>query len=87
LAVCRCGIALHFVVVATAHLLQDVVPLVPPATLMQGMGIDRLEGCRQPTTTVGDDQQSLLAFQPTAVEVLPQAFPSALALPSLAQQP
>src|SRR5580704_19109845 len=65
--------------VATAYFFQDIAHLVYPAALMQRSGIDGLDGCGQPGTTIGDNQQQLLALQSAAIQILQQTFPGALA--------
>src|SRR3990172_4902648 len=81
------GVGLDRVVVALPHLLQDVAHLVDPAALVGDSRIDGLQGGGQASTTVGDDQLQVLAFQPAPVEVPQESFPGRLALARAALKP
>lgn len=50
------GIGFHRVVVALAHLVEDVAHLVHPAALVSHARIDGLNGGRQSGAAIGDDQ-------------------------------
>ena len=86
-AIDRLGIGFDCIMVATAYFLQDIPHLVHPAALMQRSRVDGLDRGRQSGTTIGDDQQQLLAFQPTPVQILEQPFPGSLAFPRLRRKP
>jgi len=79
-------IGLDRIVVALAHLLQDVAHLVYPAALVRGPRINGLDGCSQSGATVGDDEQKLVALEAAPVKIVEQRFPVRLALAFGAQK-
>ena len=79
-AINRLRISFHRIITAAGHFLQDIAHLVHPAALMQRSRIDGRDRRRQLGTTVGDDQQQVLAAQLAAIQILQQPFPGALAL-------
>jgi hypothetical protein len=80
------GIALHFLIVAFPHVLQNVPHLVHPAALMEHPRVDRRDRCCKSGTAIGDDQQQVFAPQPAPIQIPEQSFPGTLTLPVTAEK-
>jgi hypothetical protein len=80
------GVLLDRLIIPLAHLLQNVAHLVHPATLVQHVRVDHLDGRSQTGTAIGHNERQVLALQTPPVQILQQAFPRHLAFSRTASE-
>ena len=76
----RRRVGLHCLIVALAHLREDIPPLMHPAALRGEARVDPRPRRGPPRPTVPDHQPQVVSSQPPGLQIVEQPFPRGLAL-------